>query len=36
MSELRYSDFLEADELGKDPQYLRYVRNLPCLSLIHI
>lgn len=30
MTELRYSDFLEDDELGKDPQYLSDLHKLPC------
>lgn len=30
MTQLRYSDFLEEDELGKDPQYLSDLHRLPC------
>jgi len=30
MSELRYSDFLESDELGRDTQYLSDLHSLPC------
>ena len=30
MNQLNYSDFLEEWELGKDPQYLHDVRQLPC------